>query len=680
MPLHCICPTAHGTGDLGDGTSDARTTEMKGLKMKLTIAKKLALGFGALVLMLIVVGVVSIRGGRVATYGVQEIDVIVDDLVLGAEALEALLTMRMRVQNFLVDNDEESIAGFNEARAIFLKDLEECEASFTNPERVAALQGIREGFTAYDNAFNLLQDAVYGRQSTILNRLNPIAEEMREHVDGMVQDAFAAGEIELAEQAAYSLRDLLLARDYVMRYINLNTDENYQRAREEIANTIQGLREARANATGTGVNGFGRAIELIEDYNNALDEMSGFVNQRNNLVENQIDVYGPRIADYNREIQESLAQEAHDDVDMVAAAVAGAQMMIIFITLFAIVFGVATAIMIARGVIKPIQAITERLQDIAEGEGDLTQRVDEDRPDELGVLGKWFNVFVARIQDLIREVAGSANEVASAATQIAASSEQISSGMQQQQSQTAQVASAVEEMAASVTEVAQKATEASQKSDEAGKLATDGGDVVRQTVEGMQSISEQVNESAVAVGELGKRGEQIGEIIGVINDIADQTNLLALNAAIEAARAGEHGRGFAVVADEVRKLAERTQKATEEVADSIKAIQTDTTRAVERMQTGRERVGEGVTLAEQAGESLRSIVAGSREVAAMIQSIAAGAEEQSAASTQVSRSVESINAVTSESAEGVRQASAAATQLSAKAEQLQTLVGKFKLE
>ncbi|TVQ30797.1 MAG: methyl-accepting chemotaxis protein [Phycisphaeraceae bacterium] len=344
-------------------------------------------------------------------------------------------------------------------------------------------------------------------------------------------------------------------------------------------------------------------------------------------------------------------------------------------------FGALGLILLMRMLlVKPINGLIDMVRDIADGDGDLTKRLNADRKDEIGTLSKWFNQFLDNLRDLISEVASVTSEVASASTQIAASNEQMASGMQQQQSQTAQVASAVEEMAASVTEVAQKATEASQKSDEAGKLATQGGDIVRKTVEGMQGISEQVNESAVAVGELGKRGEQIGEIIGVINDIADQTNLLALNAAIEAARAGEHGRGFAVVADEVRKLAERTQKATEEVADSIKAIQTDTTRAVERMQTGRERVGEGVTLAEQAGESLRSIVAGSREVAAMIQSIAAGAEEQSAASTQVSRSVESINAVTSESAEGVRQASAAATQLSTKAEQLQALVGRFKLE
>jgi methyl-accepting chemotaxis protein len=165
----------------------------------------------------------------------------------------------------------------------------------------------------------------------------------------------------------------------------------------------------------------------------------------------------------------------------------------------------------------------------------------------------------------------------------------------------------------------------------------------------------------------------------VINDIADQTNLLALNAAIEAARAGEHGRGFAVVADEVRKLAERTTTATKEVAQSINAIQTETDTAVKRMNAGTQRVDEGVVLAEKAGESLHAIVEGSDKVARLIQSIAAASEEQSTTSQIISQNVDSINSVTRQSAEGAQQAALAANQLSEKSEQLQCLVGQFKL-
>jgi methyl-accepting chemotaxis protein len=345
---------------------------------------------------------------------------------------------------------------------------------------------------------------------------------------------------------------------------------------------------------------------------------------------------------------------------VVAAALA-------FVWLLSIMFG------------RPVKALVDRIKDIAQGEGDLTQRIPVNSQDEVGQLGTWFNTFVAKIHDIILEVSGSAQDVASAATQIAASSEEMAVGMNEQSQQVNQISSAVEEMSASVVEVARKSAEAAGSASESGRAAEEGGKVVRETIEGMHSINDAVSAGAASVQELGKRGEQIGQIIEVINDIADQTNLLALNAAIEAARAGEHGRGFAVVADEVRKLADRTTKATEEIASSIKAIQTETTGAVQRMTTGTEQVKTGVQRATEAGASLQQIVSSAREVATMIQSIAAAAEQQSAASEQVSRNIESISAVTRQASEGAGQAASAAAQLSTKAEQLQQIVSQFKL-
>ncbi len=345
-----------------------------------------------------------------------------------------------------------------------------------------------------------------------------------------------------------------------------------------------------------------------------------------------------------------------------------------------VVLAIVLGVYSSRSLTRPIRGMVDRLKDIAEGEGDLTQRVDESRKDELGELGRWFNTFVKKIHDTVAQVASAVHEVAGAATEIAASSEQMSRNLEEQKAQTGQVSSAVEEMSCSVVEVARRSTEAAGNAESAGKQATDGGEVVRQTIDGMNAIAAVVRESATTVDELGKRGEQIGQIIEVINDIADQTNLLALNAAIEAARAGEHGRGFAVVADEVRKLAERTTQATEEVAASIQAIQGETASAVQKMNEGNSKVTTGVELAEQAGQALGSIVDGARNVASMIQSIAAAAEEQSAAAEQISRSIEQINHTSAQSAEGAGQSATAATQLSAMSERLRVLVGGFKLQ
>jgi methyl-accepting chemotaxis protein len=354
-------------------------------------------------------------------------------------------------------------------------------------------------------------------------------------------------------------------------------------------------------------------------------------------------------------------------------------------TRIAVALSVSAVVIVAVGLwfsgalVKPVHLMVARLKDIAEGEGDLTQRVDEQRKDELGELGRWFNVFVGKIQQLMKDVADASKQVAAASTQIAASSEQMASGLHQQQDQTQQVSASVEEMSRSVADAAQKSADAAKAALNSGQRASDGGEVVHQTVAEINAIAVEVRQASGAVSDLGKKSEQIGQIIGVINDIADQTNLLALNAAIEAARAGEHGRGFAVVADEVRKLAERTTQATEEVARSIRQIQEQTTAAVRTIDAGSGRVARGVELAGRAGESLEQIVGASNAVHAMVQSIAAATHEQSAAGEQIARSIERISAVARESHEGAGQAARAAADLSCQAESLRSLVARFKL-
>lgn len=328
--------------------------------------------------------------------------------------------------------------------------------------------------------------------------------------------------------------------------------------------------------------------------------------------------------------------------------------------------------------VKPIPPILTRAREIAEGNL-AGEPLEVKTNDEMGQLTASMNDMSTALRELIQEVAHTSQEVAAASTEIAASSDEIARGMNEQTSQVHQVSSAVEEMSASIVEVARKSADAANSAERSGKVASEGGQVVSDTISGMHAISEAVSASARSVEELGKRGDQIGEIIATINDIADQTNLLALNAAIEAARAGEHGRGFAVVADEVRKLADRTTQATEEIGSSIQAIQTETTEAVGRMNAGTDQVTTGVAKASAAGESLKQIVASAQDVSGMIQSIAAAAEEQSAASEEVARSIETISSVSQTTAEGGQQAAQAAGMLSQKAETLQMLCGRFRL-
>jgi len=242
-----------------------------------------------------------------------------------------------------------------------------------------------------------------------------------------------------------------------------------------------------------------------------------------------------------------------------------------------------------------------------------------------------------------------------------------------------EVASAVEQMTRTIFETTKNTTTAAEASKNAGRVAKDGGKVVKETIEGMIRISEVVKKSAETVQELGKSSNEIGEIIQVIDDIADQTNLLALNAAIEAARAGEQGRGFAVVADEVRKLAERTSKATQEIAGMIKHIQKDTEGAVKSMQQGTKEVENGRNLAQKAGDSLKEIIMGADSVTDIVTQVAAASEEQSRSSEQITQNIELITNVTQQSATGVRQIAHAAEELNQLTSNLQSLISAFKV-
>ncbi|KAB0666291.1 methyl-accepting chemotaxis protein [Oryzomonas japonica] len=330
-------------------------------------------------------------------------------------------------------------------------------------------------------------------------------------------------------------------------------------------------------------------------------------------------------------------------------------------------------------IIKHILAFSKKVDELSSGAGDLTTVIQVSSDDEIGHLAVGINKLISKIHDIMSQIAQNAVALSSSADQLLSTSQKMTAGIDDAVSQTDTVATASEEMAATSSNIATNCTAAAEESDKANDSATAGAEVVSRTIDVMARIADKVRESATTIESLGSRSDQIGEIVGTIEDIADQTNLLALNAAIEAARAGEQGRGFAVVADEVRALAERTTKATHEIGKMIKAIQNETKSAVATMEEGVKEVEAGTEEAASSGEAIFEIIEQIRAVVTQVNQIATAAEQQTATTSEISCNIQRVTTVVQGAADGAQETATAANQLADLAHDLKRLVGLFKL-
>ena len=351
--------------------------------------------------------------------------------------------------------------------------------------------------------------------------------------------------------------------------------------------------------------------------------------------------------------------------------------LIISLVVFAICGSGFVGLLVIRSVSGGAKALIDASSAMAQG--DLSRRIRLSSKDELGTIGASFDDMADAFSKALNKVAISSTEVASASNQVLTTAERIATGAEEVAAQSTTVATAGEEMAATSGDIALNCQLAVEGAQRATQVANDGFNVVRHTIEGIKFRGVKTRENAKIIESLGQRSDQIGAIVATIEDIADQTNLLALNAAIEAARAGEQGRGFAVVADEVRALAERTTRATKEISDMIKAIQTETKQAIASMEEGVKGTERGAAEASQLETSLNDILEQISTVSMQVSQIATAAEEQTATTSEISNNMHQITEVVCDTAKGAHESAAAASQLNNNAEELQRLVRQFKL-
>jgi methyl-accepting chemotaxis protein len=638
--------------------------------MRITIAQKLWLGTLSTLAVTGLVTLTGYRTGQTGLAGMDEIATFAEQKLLGEEIGAGVSRAKLSATEYLLDNNPADREAFVSTSKSLRSGFAAAREAFpAGDQNLATIEQIEAKFSQYDETLRRVKGAIEERNRAIAS--------LDELIKRVHDEAFKG---ESSSPAEARLREQTLAFEVaVMRALRRGaTPADFDAAEAAAVEVERSLRTVGEQASGAQREAFDRLAGAIGETETLLARVDALQQERNQLVNGALKADGLEMVSLAGQMVDRLKLAAEATQTQISGGLRSSQAVSLALAGFATFVGLGVSLLIVRSISKGIARFVHEVEGIRDS-NDLKRRVDVSSGDELSRAGSAFNTFVGSLQAIVAELSLSSNQVAAAATQIAASSEQMAQGLRAQEGQSAQVSAAVEETSASVVEVARKSAETAAAAKTSGDQAKHGGEVVEQTVAYMQEIASQVNESARSIEALGAKSEQIGRIIGVINDIADQTNLLALNAAIEAARAGEHGRGFAVVADEVRKLAERTTKATEEVARSIREVQEDTKTAVTTIQSGTERVAKGVQLATEAGSVLCTIVSGSRNVEGMVQSIASAAEEQSAATEQIARSMESISSVTRETNQAANQSAQAATQLSQQAEGLRRLVERFKI-
>nr|WP_057430147.1 methyl-accepting chemotaxis protein [Pseudomonas syringae group genomosp. 3] len=634
----------------------------------LNVSKKLSIGFG-----LILLGVLT-----VTAIGYLSTNLLIERLGKASRVAEVkadVLSIRIAAQIYAAKPDAGNAQSYGTALDRLGKTIEEGLRILTVPANADILRSIRDQASGLRLTFNQLVDNNQ-KIDQAMQPLIAISEQVSASFETLLQKTFEDASRSLDQNSidqvkiAGDLRNgMTNFRLVFRRYISIPTADNKQITFDAADGLIAQVTSARTLLPNQAMPAVDTALAALQQYKSLMVSISQMMQQ-------------------NDQIRDTLRQQSLDILKSADGLMAGqvvsankekdsAVTQLLTVALIALLLGVLAAILITRQITRPLNATVIAARRIADG--DLTNDISTTRQDELGLLQNTMQHMTVSLRTLIGGISNGVTQIATAAEELSAVSEQTSAGVTQQKMEVDQVATAMNQMASTVQEVAQNTEDAAQAARQASDRAAHGSSVVQHATREISQLAGEVGQLGQAMQRLIQDSDKIGGVIDVIKAVAEQTNLLALNAAIEAARAGEQGRGFAVVADEVRSLAQRTQKSTTEIEALIQALQHGTGAASELMDASRQRTEGTVELARQAEQSLVEITRSIVTIEQMSQQISAAAEEQSAVTDEINRSVISVRDIADQSATATEQSAASTVELARLGSNLQGMVARFRI-
>ncbi|AXP06920.1 methyl-accepting chemotaxis protein [Pseudomonas bijieensis] len=632
----------------------------------ISVNMKLGLGFG---LVLVLTCLLALTGWTSLDGLINRSNWMSDITQLNAGLTKLRVT---RLQYMLTNGDETAAQNVQTTLDGFVAQQNALLSSFKSPENVKLLKEQSAVIGAYQVSLNKMRSA-YRTGNTARDTMGTnadIAYKLIETIDADVRQMALSDERFAQFQAITQAKQAFMLARYEVRGYTANSNADTERkAVAQLDAAIASLKPLNEHFSST------RQDELRQ-LENALTQYRSAV-QAFKLATADVVQARKEMTDQGATIVTLSEQLYQIQLDRRDAESAQARTLQLVSTLLALLVGIIAAVIITRQITRPLRetlAVVERI-----ASGDLSHTVIVTRRDELGVLQQGIARMGVTLRDLISGIRDGVTQIASAAEELSAVTEQTSAGVNNQKVETDQVATAMHEMTATVQEVARNAEEASQAAAAADGEARAGDQVVSEAIAQIERLASEVIRSTDAMTVLQQESDKIGSVMDVIKAVAEQTNLLALNAAIEAARAGEAGRGFAVVADEVRGLAQRTQKSTEEIEGLVAGLQNGTQQVAAVMNNSRSLTDSSVALTRKAGASLENITRTVSNIQSMNQQIAAAAEQQSAVAEEISRSIINVRDVSEQTAAASEETAASSVELARLGNQLQMMVSHFRV-